>query len=186
MEKTSAKFVLFEKAMDLFRQNGYENVTVQQICAEASVTRNAFYYYFNSKEALLSSYFENVPNFTQKLLVDILKLPNDWEKLRYLIEAHMKQIEREGISISRAFIKVSMECGGDLLARYSVSETVTVPLVRSCQLAGLIRNLTEPEWLVYLATRLMLGILVTWCCKNGGFDLLAVSREAFEGLMQPV
>ncbi len=186
MEKISAKIILFEKAMELFRRDGYDNVTIQQICREANVTRNAFYYYFNSKEALLSSYFENIPSFTQSLMADVLKLPNDWEKLRYLIEAHMKLIEREGISVCRAFIRVNMDGNGDLLSKYYVSETVTIPLVRNCQNTGLIRNMTEPEWLVYLATRLMLGILVTWCCKNGEFDLIAVSREAFIGLMQPV
>lgn len=185
MEKNSAKTVLFDKAMELFRSDGYDKVTIQQICRESNVTRNAFYYYFDSKEGLLSSYFENIPRFTETLLADVLALPSDWEKLRYIIKAHLKLAESEGLSVCRAFIKVSMDGNGDLLAKYYVSENVTIPLVRSCQNTGTIRNMMEPEQLVYLATRLMLGILVTWCCKNGGFDLISVSMEAFQSLMQP-
>lgn len=186
MERPSAKSVLFEKAMELFRKKGYENVTIQQICNECSLTRNAFYYYFDSKEELLSSYFDNIPTFTQTLLADVFALPNDWEKLWYLFEAHLKLIESEGVSICRAYMRVSMEGNGDLLSKYFVSDTVTTPLVRSCQNTGLIRNMTEPEQLIYLATRLMAGMLITWCCKDGKIDLIANSKEAFCALMQPV
>lgn len=185
MEKSSAKTVLFDKAMELFRSDGYDNVTIQQICRESNVTRNAFYYYFDSKEGLLSSYFENIPRFTETLLANVLALPSDWEKLLYIIKAHLKLAESEGLSVCRAFVKVSMDGNGDLLAKYYVSENVTIPLVRNCQTTGAIRNNMEPGALVYLATRLMLGILVTWCCKNGEFDLIAVSMEAFRSLMQP-
>lgn len=186
MEKASAKEILFNKAMDLFRKDGYENVSIQQICKEAKLTRNAFYYYFDSKEALLSSYFENIPSFTQSMLVDLLSLPNDWEKLWFLFESHLKLAEKEGLSVCRAFLKVNMDGNGDLLAQYYVSDTVTVPLVKSCQSSGLIRNMTEPSLLIYLATRLIAGILLTWCCKNGSFDLIQVSRDAVCGLMEPV
>ncbi len=185
MEKNSAKTTLFEKAMELFRTEGYDNVTIQQICKESKLTRNAFYYYFNSKEELLSSYFENIPRFTETLLADVLALPDDWDKLKYIITAHIKLAESEGLSVCRAFIKVSMDGNGDLLAKYYVSENVTIPLVRNCQNSGSVRNMTDAEELVYLATRLMLGILVTWCCRNGEFDLISVSMEAFDSLMQP-
>lgn len=185
MEKISAKTVLFDKAMDLFRKNGYENVTVSQICTEADVTRNAFYYYFNSKEEILSSYFENIPDFAQSLIAELLAIPNDWDKLWFLFEAHLKLIKREGLSICRAFISVNVNGCGDLLSKYYVSEAMTVPLVKNCQKAGLIRNMTEPNQLIYLATRLMAGFLLTWCCKNGEFDLLTEAKRAFFALMMP-
>lgn len=185
MEKSSAKTILFEKAMELFRKHGYDNVTISQICRESNVTRNAFYYYFNSKEALFSSYFDNIPDFTQSMLSKILSLPNDWEKLWFIFEEHLRLAEREGLSICRAFLRVNMDGNGDLLAQYYISDTVTLPLVINCQKSGFIRNMTEATQLIYLATRLVAGILLTWCCKNGDFDLLAVSKEAFCSLMQP-
>lgn len=186
MEKISAKIILFDRAMELFRKNGYDNVTIQQICSEANVTRNAFYYYFDSKEALLSSYFENIPNFTETLLANVLALPNDWEKLWYLFEAHLRLVENEGISICRAFMKVNIDGNGEFLTKYYVSETVTIPLLRSCQSSGLIQNMMEPSQLIYLATRMMAGIMLAWCCKNGEFDLIKNSKEAFRVLMSPV
>ena len=186
MEKFSAKATLFENAMALFRSNGYDSVTIQQICKASNVTRNAFYYYFDSKEDLLGSYFENIPHFTESLLAGILALPNDWKKLWYLFEAHLGLIKNEGLSINRAFLRISMDGNGDLLTKYFLSETVCIPLIRNCQESGLITNATDPVQLNYLATRLLLGILLTWCCKNGTFDLIAVSKEAFRVLMSPI
>ncbi len=185
MEKTSAKIVLFDAAMDLFRKDGYDNVSIQQICKAANVTRNAFYYYFESKESLLCSYFENIPSFTEKLLAALFALPNDWEKLWYLFEAHLRLIESEGLSICRAFLKINMNGSGDLLTKYYLSESVCLPLIKSCQASGLIKNQTEPSKLNYLATRLLSGILLTWCCKNGSFDLISDSKDAFTVLMSP-
>ena len=186
MEKTSTKKNLFDTAMDLFRQHGYDNVTIQQICREASVTRNAFYYYFDSKEALMSSYFENIPDFTQSLLTNILALPNDWEKLWYIFESHLKLIESEGLSICRAFVRVNMDGNGTFLTQYYVSETVTIPLLRNCQSSGLVKNLMEPRQLIYLATRMLAGIIMAWCCENGKFSLLAETKTAFYALLSPL
>ena len=186
MEKNGTKNTLFNTAMDLFRKHGYDNVTIQQICRESNVTRNAFYYYFESKEALMSSYFENIPDFTQALLTNILSLPNDWEKLWYIFETHLKLIESEGLSICRAFIKVNMDGSGSFLTQYDVSETVSIPLLHSCQSLGLVRNMMEPKQLIYLATRMIAGILLTWCAKYGNFPLIAEAKNAFCALLSPV
>ena len=186
MEKANAKLSLFDAAMRLFRRDGYESVTIGQICKEAGVTRNAFYYYFDSKEGLLSSYFENIPSFTEKLVAQLMALPNDWEKVWRIFEAHLQLIEAEGISIVRAFLRINLDGHGDLLMKYSLSEKICIPLIKSCQASGLIGNMTEPAELNYIATRMLSGILLAWCCKNGAFPLLPDCKEAFISLMAPM
>ncbi len=185
MEKLSAKAVLFDSALRLFRQHGYENVTILQICRASKVTRNAFYYYFDSKESLLSSYFDNVPDFTESLLGRLADFPCDLDKLWFIFEAHLKRMEDEGLSICRALIKANIDGNGEFLTKYYVSETVTIPLLRNCQMTGQVKNMMEASRLIYLTTRMIAGILLTWCCKNGQFDLLGSSREAFCTLLNP-
>ena len=97
----------------------------------------------------------------------------------------MQRIENEGVDITRAFLRVNMEGGGDLLLKYSLSEKVCIPLIKSAQDAGLIANLTEPAKLNYIATRMLSGILLAWCCKDGRSDLLSDSRLSFFSLMSP-
>jgi AcrR family transcriptional regulator len=53
MEKEDTKTKIFKTAAKLFSQNGYYNVSVNEICNAAGVTKPALYYYFKDKEDLL-------------------------------------------------------------------------------------------------------------------------------------
>ncbi|MCD7819869.1 MAG: TetR/AcrR family transcriptional regulator [Lachnospiraceae bacterium] len=45
---------LSETAMSLFRQYGFDRVTIDDICSHCNVTKGAFYYHFPSKEHIIS------------------------------------------------------------------------------------------------------------------------------------
>jgi TetR/AcrR family transcriptional repressor of nem operon len=49
---TSARDDLLAAGIELFRRNGYVATTVDDICAQAGVTKGAFFHHFDSKEAL--------------------------------------------------------------------------------------------------------------------------------------
>jgi AcrR family transcriptional regulator len=57
-EKTKA--VIFEKALELFRNRGFEVTTMRDIAHAAEMATGAAYYYFPSKEAIVSSYYDQV------------------------------------------------------------------------------------------------------------------------------
>jgi len=46
---------LVHAGVELFRRNGYVATTVDQICAEAGVSKGAFFHHFESKESLAQS-----------------------------------------------------------------------------------------------------------------------------------
>ncbi|MDP8998470.1 MAG: TetR/AcrR family transcriptional regulator, partial [Pseudomonadota bacterium] len=49
---TPAKTRLLASAVKLVRESGYDATTVDELCLEAGVTKGAFFYHFQSKEAL--------------------------------------------------------------------------------------------------------------------------------------
>jgi len=51
---------IFERALDLFREKGFEATTMQEIAERAQVAKSAAYYYFPSKEAIIQAYYEQV------------------------------------------------------------------------------------------------------------------------------
>jgi TetR/AcrR family transcriptional repressor of nem operon len=51
-EKGSAKDKLLVAALQIVRRQGYSATTVDELCAEAGVTKGAFFHHFASKEAL--------------------------------------------------------------------------------------------------------------------------------------
>lgn len=54
---------LLESAIDLFAREGYERVTVSNVVDAASLTKGAFYHYFESKEDLLAEIHSSYVTF---------------------------------------------------------------------------------------------------------------------------
>lgn len=185
MEKGSSKTQLVETGMELFREKGFDSVTILEICKAAGVTRNAFYYHFADKEALLCCYFaESIPS-QNELFEHILSLGSDWEKLWCLLEAHLNLMEREGVDITRALMKASLDNRETIVKDYVLTNTWCVPLIQNCIQSGVIQSTLSAEQLNFLMTRVLLGMIVSWCNKDGGFDLIPTFRKALYDLMRP-
>lgn len=52
--------LIFQKALELFRERGFENATMRDIARAAKVATGAAYYYFPSKEAIVLAYYDRV------------------------------------------------------------------------------------------------------------------------------
>ncbi|MBQ9974714.1 MAG: TetR/AcrR family transcriptional regulator [Oscillospiraceae bacterium] len=56
----STRRTIFENAVELFAQYGYEKVTVDDIAARSGVSKGAFYHHFPTKEAILVEQFDRI------------------------------------------------------------------------------------------------------------------------------
>lgn len=185
MEKNNNKTQLTEIGMQLFRANGFTNVTIMQICKAAGVTRNAFYYHFNDKEDLLCYYFSDVIPSQNDLFEQILSLGSDWEKLWRLLEAHLQLMEYEGVDITRALMKASLDNRDTIVKDYVLTNTWCVPLIQNCIHSGVIPSTLPAEEINFLMTRILLGIIVSWCNKDGAFALIPTFQKALFDFLQP-
>jgi AcrR family transcriptional regulator len=52
--------MILERALELFRRQGFELTTMRDIARAAKVATGAAYYYFPSKEAIVSAYYDEV------------------------------------------------------------------------------------------------------------------------------
>jgi AcrR family transcriptional regulator len=83
-EKTRA--LILEKALEMFREVGFEAATIRNIAKSAKVAVGAAYYYFPSKEAIVAAYYDHVQETHEA-------------KVRELIIGTMDLRERLGIVI---------------------------------------------------------------------------------------
>src|SRR5246500_2393180 len=51
---------IYEAAMQLFREKGFEETTMRDIAAKAGVALGGAYYYFSSKEAIVLAFYHEI------------------------------------------------------------------------------------------------------------------------------
>lgn len=80
---------IFECALSLFRENGFDATTMQQVAVRANVAKGAAYYYFPSKEAIVQAYYEVVQSEQERICADVFER-NKNLKARLSIAMHSK------------------------------------------------------------------------------------------------
>lgn len=61
---------IFETALELFRGRGFDNTTMQDIAGAAGVAKSAAYYYFPSKEAIVTAYYDAIQTEQERLCAE--------------------------------------------------------------------------------------------------------------------
>ena len=68
---------IFLTALELFRDRGFDNTTMQDIAEAAGVAKSAAYYYFPSKEAIVSAYYDAIQTEQERLCAEVFAHTRD-------------------------------------------------------------------------------------------------------------
>jgi len=85
---------IYEAAMELFREKGFEQTTMRDIAAKADVALGGAYYYFSSKDAIVLAFYseiqENSREAIQQALAGRKKLK---DRIRCVFETRLKLLQ---------------------------------------------------------------------------------------------
>lgn len=81
LKSKETKERIFQAAKRILQKNGYENLSIKNICEEAGVSNGSFYHHFKTKDDLLSYYIEDQPSMDS----DMLELPKNVEDAKKAI-----------------------------------------------------------------------------------------------------
>jgi AcrR family transcriptional regulator len=62
---------IFETALELFRDRGFDSTTMQDVADAAGIAKSAAYYYFPSKEAIVTAYYEAIQNEQERVCAEM-------------------------------------------------------------------------------------------------------------------
>ena len=71
---------IFNCALKLFREKGFDATTMLDIASEAGVVKSAAYYYFQSKEAIIQGYYETVQAEQERICAEAFAETTDLKK----------------------------------------------------------------------------------------------------------
>ncbi len=63
---------IYEAALELFREKGFEQTTMRDIAAKAGVALGAAYYYFSSKDAIVLAFYRELQDSSHELILESL------------------------------------------------------------------------------------------------------------------
>ena len=94
---------IFAAAKRILQKNGYENLSIKNICEEAGVSNGSFYHHFKTKDDLLSYYIEDLPSINP----ECLDIPKDKDETKATI-----------LQVYLDYAKYCRELGVEFMAGY--------------------------------------------------------------------
>ena len=167
-------------AIKLFRANGFDEVSVNDICREAGIARSSFYRVFSNKKEIIRYVLENTQSRSIVGIGDIVSAENDFERMWRIGDRYISIVLEFGPKLIGALMRMELEGELDMLSMVHSVDDWFIGLTRNCQQAGTIRNMAPPEILGPMGVDVVYKITYDWCSKNGEIPIRALSRRATE------
>ncbi|MDR1323776.1 MAG: TetR/AcrR family transcriptional regulator, partial [Candidatus Margulisbacteria bacterium] len=175
---------LISKAYEIFKRDGYEQTTIDQICAVAGISKNTYYYYFKSKEELLLACVGECEAVSARQLTDILLSGENYFEQFWLVQ-------KQGMDFVR---KVGLNFLRQLKSAHSISNVfrsrnwqddfeVKVAIIRKAQEAGEVRNQAEARSLILTIGITFYGVLSVLLSAQHEFDGEKILRSCLENIL---
>ena len=171
-------------AITLFKERGYHNVSINELCRTLNITRSAFYYYFKTKDEILDTFILYPDNYiVNNILPYIINKPCQIQ-LYTIINSYIEQVSEIGPELMQIYYNRGMEGKVHYLApRDTPIWKYITEIIRNGQKTGEILNTEETETLAESIIYTLTGIGVVWCNKNGNFNYYAECTRIFDFLM---
>lgn len=159
---------IYDAATRLMRQNGFDNMTIEQISEAAAVSVGAFYHYFESKNDILNEIFKRADDYFSEKVVGQLAGHTTAENIvaffiqyaRFNRDLGVDHVSALFKTQSRFFIsknRLMFTALRDLLAEAAGKKELNSPM--------------SPEEIAELLFATARGLVYSWCLHHGEFAL---------------
>ncbi len=177
---------IFQKAVKLFAEHGYERVSVRRICQEAGIAIGTFYKHYKSKQEIFRDLYA-ATDAAVKSLPEDSDLSFEEEVLRFIdIQLSVAQkVQEEMGQFRRTFISLlALEGQGHHLEKKEIFFRLVNAVMKAQHIGEVSRDLEAHE-LARKIMRFVRGIILDWCLYDCAYDLKRETRaevRAYLGL----
>ncbi len=179
---------ILDAAVKTFARTGYHRTRVADIAREAGVADGTVYIYFENKEDILVSLFQDLMiRFVEDLFSELLQCQNATEKLRKIITYHLTTLAGKPDQAKVTQIELRQ-------IDQAINEGISRPLKRYFDLIeevidegkkqGLYRQTLDTR----IARKVVFGgideVVTCWVMSRKRYDLTALSEPLFELLVR--
>ena len=159
---------IYDVAIELIEKQGFDNITIAEICKEANVSVGSFYNYFESKHDILNEIFKLADEYFSNTVLTNLGQGTAHNKILKFFNYYGDYNASRGVE----FVKQLYTGKNNLFTtRGRPMQNVLKSIIEEGQKSGQISiNMTSDE-IVRLLFVTVRGIVYDWCLHDGEYDL---------------
>lgn len=178
--KSKLAQTIIEAAVRLFKQNGFESVTVNDICMESKIARSSFYRVFSGKKEIISTILQDARSIHNATVGDLLDAENDFERMWALCDRNLAVVLEFGPELTASLLSMELSEPIGIVDILHGMDPWLIKLTRNAQKSGIILNSEAPEVLAPMVTDLMYQVTYDWCRCKGAYSLRRKARTLAE------
>jgi len=172
---------LFECALKLFREKGYNDVTVDDITQAAGTAKGTFYTYFRTKSDIIIEEFRTIDQFYQKHQRNLSRYDTAEKKILAFVRAQMRYVrDKVGLEMLKIlYANNIIEPGTEkiLIDTGRFLHDLVKSIIEEGQARGEFRTDVPADRLAQLFNRSFRSVFLDWAISNNGFDLVKEGME---------
>jgi len=159
--------IIFDKAMNIMSEKGFQGTTVREICAEANIPIGTFYNCYKSKVDILKGIYESGDKYMREALSEEIAGKSALEQIHIFAHHYAKLNENTGIEVMRVLFYPSNEW----FAHQRPMQEMLANIVNDGQIRGEIRSDISSENIVNYIFDILRGICYNWCIYGANFNI---------------
>ena len=167
-------------AIELFKSEVYDSVSVNEICEKANVSRSVFYTMFKGKRGILDYVVSKPQQNDDEGFRRFADAENDFERIWQLFERFIIIALDFGPKLTSRLFIMQFESPQGIRDAVHALDDLFATLAKNCAKNGIIETEEPPELLSRIATDLIIHELYVWCSQNGNFSLRERARQYAE------
>ena len=169
---------LYEVSIKLIREKGYDNIKLEELCAEAGVSVGAFYHHFKNKAGIIVEAYRRVDERFNSEIMAKLQPGSACERIIEYLGYQATETERFGVDVISQIYKAQLSDATE----FFLSPERGLPsnlhnLVEKAQDAGELTAEIDSDTITEDLLLINRGILYNWCLNHGSYDIGQKSRR---------
>lgn len=179
----NTKKEIIKTAKRLMCQHGYDKVTINDICRACDISKHTFYYYFESKEAVLQPFYTVQKEIEASALLRMVEEKAYIDQLWVVIDEGLKKAEDAGKEILRQMFLSNMQKSiarfSDHAQNHPYRDVIRMLLLKAKDNHEF-NNTNDPETLFKVFLSSLIAIVQIWVIKTEECNLRLMARKSFE------
>lgn len=175
------KAALFESAVALFNEKGFDAVTIDDIARRAGTAKGSFYTYFRTKSDVIIEEFRSIDDYYIRFFKTLSKYPKAEDKILAFTRAQMRYIrDQVGLEMMKILYTNNIAAPGTnkiLIDRSRALHELVRGLMEEGQSEGAFRKDIPADRLAIYYSRAMRSVFLDWAMSNNSFDLVKEGVE---------